>query len=115
MVTRDEEGYLYFQGRRDAMIKTSGFRVSPTEVEETAARFPGVDACVAVGVPNVEIGEDVALVYTVSAPVDAGSSGASSSTTCRPTWCRTAWCRARPCRPPATRARSTGNGYGTRC
>ncbi|WP_328340467.1 AMP-binding protein [Micromonospora sp. NBC_00421] len=72
MVTRDEEGYLYFQGRRDAMIKTSGFRVSPTEVEETAARFPGVDACVAVGVPNVEIGEDVALVYTVSAPVDAG-------------------------------------------
>ncbi|MEU7588670.1 AMP-binding protein [Micromonospora sp. NPDC049230] len=70
IVTRDEEGYLYFQGRRDAMIKTSGFRVSPTEVEEIAARFPGIDACVAVGVPNVEIGEDIALVYTVSAPVD---------------------------------------------
>ncbi len=71
MVTRDEEGYLYFVGRRDAMIKTSGFRVSPTEVEEVAARFPGIDACVAVGVPNVDIGEDIALVYALGAPVDA--------------------------------------------
>ncbi|WP_167666629.1 AMP-binding protein [Micromonospora narathiwatensis] len=71
MVTRDEEGYLYFVGRRDSMIKTSGFRVSPTEVEEIATRFPGVDACVAVGVPNVDIGEDIALVYTVSTRVDA--------------------------------------------
>ncbi|HEX6756345.1 MAG TPA: AMP-binding protein, partial [Mycobacteriales bacterium] len=32
VVTRDEEGYLYFAGRRDMMMKTSGFRVSPTEV-----------------------------------------------------------------------------------
>ena len=33
-VRRDEEGYLYFIGRRDEMMKTSGYRVSPTEVEE---------------------------------------------------------------------------------
>jgi amino acid adenylation domain-containing protein len=69
VVVRDEEGYLYFVGRRDAMMKTSGFRVSPTEVEEVAARFPGVEACVAVGLPNVEIGEDIALVYTAAGNV----------------------------------------------
>jgi amino acid adenylation domain-containing protein len=72
IVTRDADGYLYFVGRRDSMIKTSGFRVSPTEVEEVAVRFPGVDGCVAVGVPNIEIGEDIALAYTVAETVDEG-------------------------------------------
>lgn len=33
-VRRDEDGFLYFVGRRDTMIKTQGFRVSPDEVEE---------------------------------------------------------------------------------
>ena len=33
-VTMDEDGFLYFVGRRDTMIKSSGFRISPTEVEE---------------------------------------------------------------------------------
>jgi len=68
-VTRDAEGYLYFVGRRDSMIKTAGYRVSPTEVEEVAARFAGIEACVAVGLPNIEIGEDIALVYTAVSDV----------------------------------------------
>lgn len=34
MVRMDEEGYLYFIGRRDEMIKVSGYRISPTEIEE---------------------------------------------------------------------------------
>ena len=33
-VRMDDEGFLYFVGRRDEMIKTSGYRVSPTEIEE---------------------------------------------------------------------------------
>ena len=33
-VKMDEDGFLYFVGRRDTMIKSSGFRISPTEVEE---------------------------------------------------------------------------------
>ncbi|MEI2787932.1 MAG: hypothetical protein V9E93_03515 [Steroidobacteraceae bacterium] len=36
IVRRDADGFLYFIGRRDEMIKTSGYRVSPTEVEEEA-------------------------------------------------------------------------------
>ena len=70
IVTADEDGYLYFKGRRDSMIKTSGFRVSPTEVEDVAVRFPGVEACVAFGVPHPAIGEDIVLAYASSAPVD---------------------------------------------
>jgi amino acid adenylation domain-containing protein len=70
LVSRDEDGYLYFLGRRDAMIKTSGFRVSPTEVEDVAVRFPGVDACIAVGMANVEIGEDIVLAYDATDEVD---------------------------------------------
>ena len=35
-VVADEEGFLYFVGRKDEMIKTSGYRVSPTEIEEAA-------------------------------------------------------------------------------
>lgn len=70
VVTSDADGYLYFVGRRDAMIKTSGFRVSPTEVEDIAVRFPGVEACVAVGVPNVDDDTSIALVYSAAQPVD---------------------------------------------
>ncbi|MFM9368739.1 class I adenylate-forming enzyme family protein [Streptomyces sp. Da 82-17] len=38
----DEEGYLYFDGRRDDIYKENGFRVSATEVEAAARRVPGV-------------------------------------------------------------------------
>ena len=38
----DEEGFLYFVGRKDGMIKTNGFRVSPEEVEECLYRIEGV-------------------------------------------------------------------------
>ena len=37
---RDEAGFLYFAGRRDGMLKTSGYRVSPTEVEDPPACIP---------------------------------------------------------------------------
>ena len=39
-VYRDAEGYLYFVARGDEMIKTKGFRVSPTEVESEVFRAP---------------------------------------------------------------------------
>ncbi|MEU6705568.1 class I adenylate-forming enzyme family protein [Streptomyces wuyuanensis] len=40
----DEEGFLYFDGRRDDIYKENGFRVSATEVEAAARRVPGVGA-----------------------------------------------------------------------
>lgn len=63
-VYRDEEGYLYFVARADEMIKTKGFRVSPTEVETEVVRHPDVMEAVAFAVPNIAVGEDVACAYT---------------------------------------------------
>ncbi|HEY4271561.1 MAG TPA: AMP-binding protein [Candidatus Udaeobacter sp.] len=66
LVKRDEEGYLYFLARMDSMIKTYGFRVSPTEIEEHARRFDGVLDAVAFGIDNPEIGQDIAVAYTTT-------------------------------------------------
>ena len=63
-VRRDEEGYLYFVARGDEMIKTKGFRVSPTEVEAEVVRHPEIVDAVAFAVTNIEVGEDVACAYT---------------------------------------------------
>jgi len=63
-VYRDAEGYLYFVARADDMIKTKGFRVSPTEVEAEVVRHPDVLEAVAFAVPNIAVGEDVGCAYT---------------------------------------------------
>ncbi|MFQ5482089.1 MAG: AMP-binding protein [Nitrospinaceae bacterium] len=73
LVQTDAEGFLYFIGRKDSMIKTQGYRVSPTEIEAEADQHARIQASVAFGVDNIEIGEDIALAYITGdgAPVDA--------------------------------------------
>lgn len=61
-VRRDEEGFLYFVGRRDEMIKTSGYRVSPTEVEEVVYATGLVRDAVAIGVPHATLGQAIVIV-----------------------------------------------------
>jgi len=61
-VKMDEDGYLYFIGRRDEMIKTSGYRVSPTEVEEVVYATNLVNETAAVGVSHPVLGQAVVLV-----------------------------------------------------
>jgi acyl-CoA ligase (AMP-forming) (exosortase A-associated) len=63
-VVADEEGFLYFVGRKDEMIKTSGYRVSPTEVEEAAYSTGLVRDVVAFGVPDPTLGQRIALAAT---------------------------------------------------
>ena len=63
-VVRDEEGFLYFVGRRDEMIKTSGYRVSPTEIEEVVYETGLVRDAVALGVPDQRLGQAVVLVVS---------------------------------------------------
>ncbi|MGA9855666.1 MAG: class I adenylate-forming enzyme family protein, partial [Gammaproteobacteria bacterium] len=48
----DDEGYLYFVGRTDDIIKTRGEKVSPVEVENALHRIPGVREAAVVGVPD---------------------------------------------------------------
>nr|WP_211160623.1 acyl-CoA ligase (AMP-forming), exosortase A system-associated [Microbacterium sp. MF43] len=61
-VVADDEGYLFYVGRRDDMIKTSGYRVSPTEVEEAAYATGLVGDAVAVGVDDAALGQRIVLV-----------------------------------------------------
>jgi acyl-CoA ligase (AMP-forming) (exosortase A-associated) len=63
-VKKDKDGYLYFIGREDEMIKTSGYRVSPSEVEEASNQLTEIDEAVAFGAPHPKLGQAIALIYT---------------------------------------------------
>ena len=63
-VRKDEEGFLYFIGRRDEMMKTSGYRVSPTEVEEVLYGTKLVGECVAFGVDHATLGQAIQVIAT---------------------------------------------------
>ncbi|MFN7023127.1 MAG: AMP-binding protein [Pseudorhizobium sp.] len=60
----DEDGDLWFVGRRDGMIKTSGFRVSPEEVEDLVYRSGCVAEAVAFGVADESLGEVIHVAWT---------------------------------------------------
>lgn len=62
VVRRDQEGFLYFVGRRDELIKSSGVRISPTEIEVEAYETGLVREAVAIGVPHDRLGQAIALV-----------------------------------------------------
>jgi len=72
LVKIDEDGFLYFVGRRDTMIKTSGFRVSPTEVEEVLYESGVVLGAAVIGIPDEVLGQHIKafVVPRASAPVD---------------------------------------------
>ena len=63
-VRKDAEGFLYFIGRRDEMMKTSGYRVSPTEVEEILYATQMVGECVAFGVDHPSLGHAIQVIAT---------------------------------------------------
>ena len=63
-VRRDSEGFLYFIGRRDEMMKTSGYRVSPTEVEEVLYATQLVGECVAFGSEHPTLGQAIRVIAT---------------------------------------------------
>jgi acyl-CoA ligase (AMP-forming) (exosortase A-associated) len=72
-VVRDKDGFLSFIGRADEMIKTSGYRVSPTEIEEAAYDTGLVRDAVALGVADATLGQHVVLVVSPAdgTPLDA--------------------------------------------
>jgi len=59
LVKMDEDGFLYYIGRRDTMIKSSGYRISPTEVEEVVFQSGKARHVAAIGVPDELLGQAV--------------------------------------------------------
>jgi long-chain acyl-CoA synthetase len=60
----DEEGFLYFLGRNDDIIKTRGEKVSPVEVENGIYKIHGIREVAVVGVPDVMLGESIVAFVT---------------------------------------------------
>jgi acyl-coenzyme A synthetase/AMP-(fatty) acid ligase len=61
-VRKDQEGYLYFISRNDEMIKTSGYRVSPSEVEEVLYAREQVAEAAAIGATHPALGQAIVVV-----------------------------------------------------
>ena len=69
-VRRDEDGLLYFIGRDDLMIKSSGNRISPSEIEEVAIGHELVAEAVATGIPDQRLGHRIKLFVRMSSGED---------------------------------------------
>lgn len=84
-VRRDADGFLYFVGRRDEMIKTSGYRVSPTEVEACVAASGLVQEVLAVGLAHETLGQVIVVAALASAEAsgDAAADTAALLAHCR--------------------------------
>lgn len=74
LVVEDEEGYLYFVGRQDAMIKSAGYRISPTEVEDVLMSTGAFRQVAVIGIPDEWVGQKVcAVVVALAGGVDTSS------------------------------------------
>ncbi len=60
----DEEGFLYFQGRNDDIIKTRGEKVSPVEIENIIYKMPGIREVAVLGVADEIMGESIVVFVT---------------------------------------------------
>jgi acyl-coenzyme A synthetase/AMP-(fatty) acid ligase len=65
LVRADEDGYLFFEGRRDDIILSSGYRIGPTEVEAALLSHPAVADAAAVAAPDPERGSVVRAIVVL--------------------------------------------------
>ena len=63
---RDEDGYFWFVGRADDVIKSSGYRIGPFEVESALMTHPAVVECAITGVPDEVRGQVVKATIVLS-------------------------------------------------
>ena len=62
---KDQDGYFWFEGRTDDMIKSSGFRISPFEVESVLLNHPAVFECAVTGIKDDRRGQIVKATIVV--------------------------------------------------
>ena len=66
----DEEGFLYFLGRTDDIIKTRGEKVSPAEIENIIYKIPGIREVAVIGIPDEIMGEAIIAYVTTHGEPD---------------------------------------------
>ena len=79
LVRQDSEGFIYFVARNDAQIKSSGYRISPEEIEEALHTSGLVTEVVALGVADTQLGEALVLLVVLA--------NRSASTEALRLWC----------------------------
>jgi acyl-CoA ligase (AMP-forming) (exosortase A-associated) len=70
LVKMDEDGFLYFVGRRDALIKSAGYRISPTEVEEVLFESGKLRGAAVIGLPDEVLGQVIKALVVPREGVD---------------------------------------------
>jgi crotonobetaine/carnitine-CoA ligase len=66
IVKEDAQGYLRYVGKAETFIRYRGENISPLQIESIVAVHPQVSECIAVGVPNAELGgDDIKIVLSV--------------------------------------------------
>jgi long-chain acyl-CoA synthetase len=68
----DEEGFLYFLGRTDDIIKTRGEKVSPAEIENTIYKIKGIKEVAVIGIPDEIMGESIIAYVTTHGHLQIG-------------------------------------------
>jgi acetyl-CoA synthetase len=106
LAMRDADGYFWFVGRADDLIKTSGHLIGPFEVESALIEHEAVAEAGVIGVPDETAGEVVKAYVTLNPGFepseDSGSaSGATRARSSAPPSPRARSCSARPCPRPA--------------
>jgi len=72
MAWRDEDGYYWFVGRADDVIKSSGYRIGPFEVESALVEHPAVMECAVTGAPDPDRGQVVKATIILAKGYTAG-------------------------------------------
>ncbi|SMG49592.1 acyl-CoA synthetase [Paraburkholderia susongensis] len=78
LAVRDADGFIWYDGRKDDVIKTSGYRISPFEVEEACCQHPAVAAAGVIGVSDPERGARVKAYIVLAEGFDASGAVAES-------------------------------------
>lgn len=76
-VKKDAEGYLYFVSRSDEMIKTSGYRVSPMEIEEVLYQHDSISVAAALGVKHEQLGQAILVIASCNESEEADAAALS--------------------------------------
>ena len=63
---KDEDGYFWYVGRADDLIKSRGFRVGPFEIENVIMQYPGVLECAVIGVPDKDRGQAIKAIVKMT-------------------------------------------------
>ncbi len=64
---RDADGYFWYKGRSDDLIKSSGFRIGPAEIEDCLLAHPAVAECAVIGKPDADRGQIVKALVRLRA------------------------------------------------